>query len=34
VLKVKEYIRTFEGKIEPLEEDYTVMSNLHSSVLP
>jgi hypothetical protein len=34
ILKVKEYNRTFEGKIEPLEEEYTVLSNLHSSVLP
>lgn len=34
VLKVKEYLRTFEGKIEPQEEDYTVMMNLHSCVLP
>jgi hypothetical protein len=34
VLKVKEYLRTFEGKIEPQEEDFTVMMNLHSCVLP
>lgn len=34
ILKVKEYLRTFEGKIEPQEEDYTVLMNMHSSVLP
>ena len=34
ILKVEEYNRTFEGKIEPLEEDYTVLSNTRSNVLP
>lgn len=34
ILKVKEYLRSFEGKIEAINEDYTVMMNLHSSVLP
>lgn len=31
---MKEYVRSFEGKIEPVEEDYVVLSNTHSSVLP
>jgi hypothetical protein len=31
---VKEYVRTYEGKIEPQEDDYVVLSNTHSSVLP
>ena len=34
ILKVKEYNRTFEGKIEPQPEDYTVLSNTRSCVLP
>jgi hypothetical protein len=37
VLKVKEYLRTFEGRIEvPANTvtDYVVLSNQHSSVLP
>ena len=33
-MKVKEYVRSFEGKIDPIDEDYVVLSNTHSSVLP
>ena len=31
---MKEYLRSFDGHIEPQDEDFTVMSNNHSSVLP
>ena len=33
-MRVKEYQRSFDGKLEVLADNYTVLSNMHSCVLP
>ena len=34
ILKVKEYQRSFDGRLEVLGDNFTVLSNMHSCVLP